>query len=132
MLEKWRNFSSPVLISLTNFDLVLILTNRKSEQFILCFIYLFTYASAFVWFLFHLIAVSVQCVNMCKLTKGEGSGRYDCSVLSCAWKAPRVLTGFLASTANPSHSSSFAYTRYGSRNRIKSVSLFFFFPLCLC
>ncbi|EOX95153.1 RELA/SPOT isoform 2 [Theobroma cacao] len=67
------------------------------------------------------LSVSVQCVNMCKLTKGEGSGRYDCSVLSCAWKAPRVLTGFLASTANPSHSSSFAYTRYGSRNRIKSA-----------
>ncbi|XP_021279958.1 putative GTP diphosphokinase RSH1, chloroplastic [Herrania umbratica] len=67
------------------------------------------------------LSVSVECVNICKLTKGEGSGRYDCSVLSCAWKAPRVLTGFLASTANPSHSSSFAYARYGSRNRIKSA-----------
>ncbi|XWS36147.1 hypothetical protein CRYUN_Cryun20dG0059600 [Craigia yunnanensis] len=67
------------------------------------------------------LSVSVECVNICKLTKGEGSGRYDCSVLSCAWKAPRVLTGFLASTANPSHSSSFAYARHGGRNRIKSA-----------
>ncbi|XP_022727694.1 putative GTP diphosphokinase RSH1, chloroplastic isoform X2 [Durio zibethinus] len=67
------------------------------------------------------LAVSVECVNICKLTKGEGSGRYDCSVLSCAAKAPRVLTGFLASTANPGHSSSFAYARHGRRNRIKSA-----------
>ncbi|XP_039035864.1 putative GTP diphosphokinase RSH1, chloroplastic [Hibiscus syriacus] len=65
------------------------------------------------------LSVSVECVNICKLTKGEGSGRYDCSVLSCAWKAPRVLTGFLASTANPSHSSSFVCARHGRRNRIK-------------
>ncbi|XP_072997784.1 putative GTP diphosphokinase RSH1, chloroplastic isoform X1 [Typha latifolia] len=43
-------------------------------------------------------AVSVECVNLCNLSKGEGSGRYECSVLSCAWKAPRVLTGSLAST----------------------------------
>ncbi|KAK8501827.1 hypothetical protein V6N13_046141 [Hibiscus sabdariffa] len=64
------------------------------------------------------LSVSVECVNICKLTKGEGSGRYDCSVLSCAWKAPRVLTGFFASTANPSHSSS-AYAHHGRRNRIK-------------
>ncbi|MBA0679350.1 hypothetical protein Goari_011124 [Gossypium aridum] len=69
--------------------------------------------------LFRLIAVSVECVNICKFTKGEGSGRYDCSMLSCAWKAPRVLTGFLASTANPSHSSPFGYARHGRRNRIK-------------
>ncbi|MBA0553358.1 hypothetical protein Golob_012546, partial [Gossypium lobatum] len=40
-------------------------------------------------------------------------------MLSCAWKAPRVLTGFLASTANPSHSSPFGYGRRGRRNRIK-------------
>ncbi|KAG4186395.1 hypothetical protein ERO13_A08G041800v2 [Gossypium hirsutum] len=40
-------------------------------------------------------------------------------MLSCAWKAPRVLTGFLASTANPSHSSPFGYARHGRRNRIK-------------
>ncbi|XP_027162633.1 putative GTP diphosphokinase RSH1, chloroplastic isoform X1 [Coffea eugenioides] len=48
-------------------------------------------------------AVPVECVNVCKLWKGSDvSGRYECSVLSCAWKAPRALTGFLASTANPS------------------------------
>ncbi|CAA6662033.1 unnamed protein product [Spirodela intermedia] len=28
-------------------------------------------------------------------------GRYECSVISCAWKAPRTLTGFLASTTQP-------------------------------
>ncbi|XVF32814.1 hypothetical protein REPUB_Repub17cG0115000 [Reevesia pubescens] len=67
------------------------------------------------------LTVSVECVNVCKLSKGEGNRRNDCSVLSCAWKAPRVLTGFLASTANPSHSSSFAYARHGRRNRIKSA-----------
>ncbi|XP_072974992.1 putative GTP diphosphokinase RSH1, chloroplastic isoform X2 [Typha angustifolia] len=44
------------------------------------------------------MSVSVECVNLCNLSKGEGSGRYECSVLSCAWKAPRVLTGSLAST----------------------------------
>ncbi|XVF22170.1 hypothetical protein REPUB_Repub12eG0150600 [Reevesia pubescens] len=67
------------------------------------------------------LPVSVECVNLCKLAKGEGSGMYDCSVLSCAWKAPRVLTGFLASTANPSPSSPFAFARHGRRIRIKSA-----------
>ncbi|KAK1293354.1 hypothetical protein QJS10_CPB17g01236 [Acorus calamus] len=47
------------------------------------------------------MSVSVECVNLCRLAKGEGIGRYECSVLSCAWKAPRVLTGSLASTAHP-------------------------------
>ncbi|XP_020086228.1 putative GTP diphosphokinase RSH1, chloroplastic isoform X3 [Ananas comosus] len=47
------------------------------------------------------ISVFVESVNRCKLPKGEGSGgRYECSVLSCAWKAPRALTGSLASTAH--------------------------------
>ncbi|CAN1292603.1 Putative GTP diphosphokinase RSH1, chloroplastic, partial [Linum perenne] len=46
-------------------------------------------------------AVSVECINLCNFPKGDISGRYDCSVLSCAWRAPRVLTGFLASTAHP-------------------------------
>ncbi|XP_016711896.2 putative GTP diphosphokinase RSH1, chloroplastic isoform X2 [Gossypium hirsutum] len=64
----------------------------------------------------------LECVNICKLTKAEGSGRFDCSVLSCASKAPRVLTGFLASTANPSHSSSFAEARHRRRNRNRSAS----------
>lgn len=46
-------------------------------------------------------SVFVESVNRCKLPKGEGSGvRYECSVLSCAWKAPRALTGSLASTAH--------------------------------
>lgn len=53
------------------------------------------------------LAVSVQCVNLGKLSKGEGSsGMYECSALSCAWKAPRVLTGSLASTPLPQCSSS--------------------------
>ncbi|KHG03658.1 relA [Gossypium arboreum] len=68
------------------------------------------------------LSVSLECVNICKLTKAEGSGRFDCSVLSCASKAPRVLTGFLASTANPSHSSSFAEARHRRRNRNRSAS----------
>ncbi|XP_071742582.1 putative GTP diphosphokinase RSH1, chloroplastic [Rutidosis leptorrhynchoides] len=52
------------------------------------------------------ISVPVECVNMCKFFKGDGSGRYDCSAISCAWKAPRALTGFLASTT---HSSAFLH-----------------------
>nr|GEX59128.1 putative GTP diphosphokinase RSH1, chloroplastic isoform X1 [Tanacetum cinerariifolium] len=47
---------------------------------------------------------SVECVNVCKYSKGDGSGRYDCSPISCAWKAPRALTGLLASTAHSSSS----------------------------
>ncbi|KAJ8636365.1 hypothetical protein MRB53_010632 [Persea americana] len=48
------------------------------------------------------MSVSVECVNLCKLSKGEGAGgRYECSVLSCAWKAPRAMTGFFASTTQP-------------------------------
>ncbi|KAK9280920.1 hypothetical protein L1049_003811 [Liquidambar formosana] len=65
------------------------------------------------------MSVSVECVNVCKFSKGDGSGRYDCSVLSCAWKAPRVLTGFLASTAHPQCSLSL-YGRTRRRKRIKS------------
>lgn len=58
------------------------------------------------------MTVSVECLNLCKLSKGEGgSGMYECSVLSCAWKAPRVLTGALASTPLPQCSSS----PYGGR-----------------
>ncbi|KAI3829569.1 hypothetical protein L1987_03695 [Smallanthus sonchifolius] len=48
------------------------------------------------------LPVPVECVSICKFSKGDGSGRYDCSVVSCAWKAPRVLTGFLATTAHSS------------------------------
>ncbi|XP_042048565.1 putative GTP diphosphokinase RSH1, chloroplastic isoform X2 [Salvia splendens] len=46
------------------------------------------------------MSVSIECVNICKLWKGDVAGRFDCSMLSCASKAPRVLTGFLASTAH--------------------------------
>ncbi|KAJ7973001.1 RelA/SpoT family [Quillaja saponaria] len=62
------------------------------------------------------MSVSLECVNICKLPKGDGSGRYDCSALSCAWKAPRVLTGFLASTAHPTQCPSLSYGRNGRRN----------------
>lgn len=48
------------------------------------------------------MSVSVECLNTFKFWKGDVSGKYDCSVLSCASKAPRALTGFLASTAHPS------------------------------
>ncbi|GFP80632.1 putative gtp diphosphokinase rsh1 chloroplastic [Phtheirospermum japonicum] len=56
----------------------------------------------------------MECVNICKLWKGDVSGKYDCSMLSCASKAPRVLTGFLASTAHPPQS-------YGSIVRRNSI-----------
>nr|XP_018629330.1 putative GTP diphosphokinase RSH1, chloroplastic isoform X2 [Nicotiana tomentosiformis] len=64
------------------------------------------------------MSVSIECVNICKSWKGDVSGRFDCSVLSCAWKAPRALTGFLASTTHPSRCSSTPYGRYGRRNRL--------------
>ncbi|KAK7284622.1 hypothetical protein RJT34_19371 [Clitoria ternatea] len=60
------------------------------------------------------MSVSLECVNACKSWRGDASGRFDCSLLSCAWKAPRVLTGFLASTAHPHHCSN---ERNGRRNR---------------
>ncbi|KAL5561405.1 hypothetical protein UlMin_031152 [Ulmus minor] len=63
------------------------------------------------------MSVPLECVNVCKLSKGDGSGRYDCNILSCAWKAPRVLTGFLASTAHSPQSSILSYGRSGRRTR---------------
>lgn len=70
-----------------------------------------------------IVVVSLECVNVCnKLWKGDGSGRYDCSILSCAWKAPRVLTGFLASTAHPPQCSSSHNARTGRKTRINFVS----------
>ena len=66
--------------------------------------------------------VYLECVNICKFSKGDGSGRYDCSILSCAWKAPRVLTGFLASTTHSLQCSSILYSKNGKRSRINSVS----------
>ncbi|XP_021889180.1 putative GTP diphosphokinase RSH1, chloroplastic [Carica papaya] len=65
------------------------------------------------------MSVSVECVNVCKLTKGEGNGRYDCNAFSCAWKAPRVLTGFLASTAHPPQCPSALHGRSGRKYRIR-------------
>ncbi|XP_010652206.1 putative GTP diphosphokinase RSH1, chloroplastic isoform X2 [Vitis vinifera] len=60
-----------------------------------------------------------ECVNICKFSKGDGSVRHDCSVLSCAWKAPRVLSGFLASTAHSPQCSLSSCAGSGGRNRIK-------------
>uniref|UniRef100_A0A161XTP2 Putative GTP diphosphokinase RSH1, chloroplastic n=1 Tax=Daucus carota subsp. sativus TaxID=79200 RepID=A0A161XTP2_DAUCS len=48
--------------------------------------------------------------------KGEGSGKYDCSITSCASKAPRALTGFLATTA---HSSVSTFGPRGRKSGIK-------------
>lgn len=43
---------------------------------------------------------SLECVSSCRAASWKGGGRpYECSVLSCAWNAPRALTGALASTA---------------------------------
>ncbi|CAD6203584.1 unnamed protein product [Miscanthus lutarioriparius] len=45
-------------------------------------------------------ASSLECVRSCTAASWKGGGRpYECSVLSCAWNAPRALTGALASTA---------------------------------
>ncbi|KAL6593886.1 hypothetical protein ACP70R_048787 [Stipagrostis hirtigluma subsp. patula] len=48
-----------------------------------------------------LSASSLECVSSCGAAsrKGGGGRPYECSVLSCAWNAPRALTGALASTA---------------------------------
>ncbi|KAL2945320.1 putative GTP diphosphokinase RSH1 chloroplastic [Bienertia sinuspersici] len=71
------------------------------------------------WRVFHRCQFSVECVSICKLKlwRGEGSnGRYDCSVFSCAWKAPRALTGSLASTTQSSSSYSCRrFSRYKYR-----------------
>ncbi|XP_015161098.1 putative GTP diphosphokinase RSH1, chloroplastic isoform X3 [Solanum tuberosum] len=69
------------------------------------------------------MSVSIECVNICKAWKGDVSGRLDCSVLSCAWKAPRALTGLLASTAHPSQCSSTPFGRYGRRGRLRRCGL---------
>ncbi|CAH2072006.1 unnamed protein product [Thlaspi arvense] len=66
------------------------------------------------------MSVSVECVNICNLTKGDGNARSDCNALSCAWKAPRALTGFLASTAHPPVCSLYLCGRNGRKSRIKS------------
>ncbi|KAK9756918.1 hypothetical protein RND81_01G129700 [Saponaria officinalis] len=65
-----------------------------------------------------LLSVSVECVSVCKLNTWGGEGGGDCSMLSCAWKAPRVLTGSLASTTQSSSSSLFS----SSRQRVNCYS----------
>ncbi|KAK4418107.1 putative GTP diphosphokinase RSH1, chloroplastic [Sesamum alatum] len=47
------------------------------------------------------MSVAIECVNVCNFWKGDVSGKYDCSMLSCASRAPRALTGFLATTTYP-------------------------------
>ncbi|KAL3644351.1 hypothetical protein CASFOL_012283 [Castilleja foliolosa] len=66
---------------------------------------------------FKLFRMSMECLNICKLWKGDFSGKYDYNMLSCALKAPRVLTGFLASTAHPPQS-------YGCRVRRNSIGCY--------
>ncbi|KAF3562789.1 hypothetical protein DY000_02010867 [Brassica cretica] len=68
------------------------------------------------------MSVSVECVNICNLTKGDGNVRSDCNALSCAWKAPRALTGFLASTAHPPVCSLYLCGRSGRKSRVKSCA----------
>ncbi|KAF2536045.1 hypothetical protein F2Q68_00018607 [Brassica cretica] len=68
------------------------------------------------------VALSVECVNICNLTKGDGNVRSDCNALSCAWKAPRALTGFLASTAHPPVCSLYLCGRSGRKSRVKSCA----------
>ncbi|KAM0842415.1 hypothetical protein ACQ4PT_058382 [Festuca glaucescens] len=65
-------------------------------------------------------ASSLECVSSCRSSSwkvGGGGGRpYECSVLSCAWNAPRALTGALASTTQCS-SCSHAEGLGGGRRR---------------
>lgn len=63
------------------------------------------------------MSVSVECVSLCKLKLWN----YDCSVLSCAWKAPRVLTGSLASTTQSSSGSTFSSSVSCPRRRINRL-----------
>ncbi|KAJ3699844.1 hypothetical protein LUZ61_003549 [Rhynchospora tenuis] len=57
--------------------------------------------------MFPSMSVPPECLNLCKIStkKGESRARswYECSMLSCAWKVPRVLTGSLASTPQSYH-----------------------------
>ncbi|XP_057846427.1 putative GTP diphosphokinase RSH1, chloroplastic isoform X3 [Cryptomeria japonica] len=45
-----------------------------------------------------LVSVSLEAVNVCKVIKVDGGNRSECNILSCAWKAPRILSGSFAST----------------------------------
>ncbi|PIA44303.1 hypothetical protein AQUCO_01700125v1 [Aquilegia coerulea] len=68
------------------------------------------------------MSVSIECLNLCKLAKGDGNGhgKYECSVLSCAWKAPRALTGFLASTTHAHCSASLFVGSTQGKSQLKS------------
>ncbi|CAH9079098.1 unnamed protein product [Cuscuta europaea] len=67
------------------------------------------------------MSVPVECFNMHSLWNGDGSGRFNCGVLSCAWKARRALTGFLTSTPNPPQLSLGSYGQTGRRNSIGCI-----------
>ncbi|GJN31425.1 hypothetical protein PR202_gb19822 [Eleusine coracana subsp. coracana] len=67
-------------------------------------------------------ASSLECVSSCRAASWKGGGRpYECSVLSCAWNAPRALTGALASTTQCS-SCSHTEARGGWKRRGRSRS----------
>ncbi|KAI4326437.1 hypothetical protein MLD38_031752 [Melastoma candidum] len=71
-------------------------------------------ASASVAFLMS-SSVPVECVNACKLAKGDLSGRFDSSTLSCCRTAQRVLSGSLASTAHSALCPTSVLNRIGKR-----------------
>ncbi|XP_078445106.1 RELA/SPOT homolog 1 [Wolffia australiana] len=56
------------------------------------------------------VSVSVERLKVGGL---PGRGRYECRVCSCAWKAPRTLTGLLASTTQPQFSSRGVHAFWG-------------------
>ncbi|VFQ73888.1 unnamed protein product [Cuscuta campestris] len=64
------------------------------------------------------MSVLVECGNMYRAWNGDVSGRLNCGVLSCASKAPRALTGYLASTAHPPQLSIGSYGRAGKQSSI--------------
>jgi GTP pyrophosphokinase len=51
------------------------------------------------------LSVSFEAVNACKVIKLDTGSRSECSILSCAWKAPRALSGSFASTTQSRPSS---------------------------
>uniref|UniRef100_I1PB64 Putative GTP diphosphokinase RSH1, chloroplastic n=1 Tax=Oryza glaberrima TaxID=4538 RepID=I1PB64_ORYGL len=63
---------------------------------------------------------SLECVSSCRASWRGGGRPYECSVLSCAWNAPRALTGALASTTAQCSSCSHAEAGAGWRRRGRS------------
>lgn len=65
------------------------------------------------------LSVSFEAVNVCKVIKLDTGSRSECSILSCAWKAPRVLSGSFASTtqSRPSSADGDGLRKAGGRNR---------------